>query len=108
MQIYDFLINNVLPQFESFGLWGYAISFSAAFLESIAIIGAILPGSTAIVIIGFLSSHGILDIWNLFWVVGLGAVMGDCVSYYLGTKGKNFFKNENKFLKRDHIDRAET
>ncbi|MFZ2204990.1 MAG: DedA family protein [Minisyncoccia bacterium] len=107
MHIYDFLINNILPKFESFGYWGYAISFTIAFLESIAFIGAILPGSTVIVIIGFLSSQGILNIWNLLWIAALGAMTGDCVSYYLGTKGKRFFPGEGRLLKRDHLERAE-
>lgn len=89
---------------ESFGLWGYLLAFSLAFLESLAIVGGFIPGATAIVLLGFMCARGYLNIYVLMTVTMLGAVLGDSASYWLGSKGTHLFKQENRFLKARHLD----
>ncbi|HBC88706.1 MAG TPA: hypothetical protein DCZ94_17320 [Lentisphaeria bacterium] len=96
--------NHIIRLTESFGFWGYLIAFSLAFLESLAFVGGFIPGSTAIVLLGFMCFRGYLNIYALMAVTVLGAVLGDSVSYWLGTKGTQFFKSENRFLKASHLD----
>ena len=81
--------------------------FFAAFLESLAIVGTFIPGAIIVIIFGFLSAEGYFDIGDLIWFVALGAILGDVVSYYLGTKGKMFFKNENKLFRLSHLETGE-
>jgi membrane protein DedA with SNARE-associated domain/membrane-associated phospholipid phosphatase len=100
-------ILHILPAFSHLGLWGYWVVLLIAFFEAIVLVGVIIPGSTLIVLVGFLSAQGVLDIGDLIWFAAIGAILGDALSYYLGTKGTNFFHDENKFLKAAHLDRAE-
>ena len=97
-------IHQLVKATESFGLWGYLLAFSLAFLESLAIVGGFVPGTTAIVLLGFMCSRGYLNIYVLMSVTVLGAVLGDSASYWLGSKGTQFFKQENRFLKARHLD----
>ncbi|MDD5152442.1 MAG: LssY C-terminal domain-containing protein [Candidatus Pacebacteria bacterium] len=100
------LINNFLPIFEYLGSWGYLIILVISFLESIAFIGAIIPGTTIIVISGFLASQGYWNVGLLIIFAAIGSIFGDSISYYFGTKGTKFFKHENKFLKLAHLEQG--
>jgi len=96
--------NHIIRLTESFGFWGYLIAFSLAFLESLAFIGGFVPGTTAIVLLGFMCYRGFLNIYGLMFVTVLGAILGDSVSYWLGSKGIKFFKKGNRFLKASHLE----
>lgn len=54
----------------------------------------------------FLSAQGYLDIRNLIWFAAVGAILGDGIGYYLGTKGIRFFRHENKILKLSHLEKG--
>lgn len=97
-------IHQLVKATESFGLWGYLLAFSLAFLESLAIVGGFIPGSTAIVLLGFMCSRGYLNIYVLMSATVLGAILGDSASYWLGSKGTCFFKQENRFLNARHLE----
>lgn len=97
-------IHQLVKATESFGLWGYLLAFSLAFLESLAIVGGFIPGTTAIVLLGFMCSRGYLNIYALISATVLGAILGDSVSYWLGSKGTCMFKQENRFLKARHLE----
>lgn len=101
------IINNLLPTLEHIGVFGYWIVFLVALLESIAFVGSLVPGATIVVFAGVLSAKGYFDVGDLIWFAAIGAIIGDSISYWLGTKGKKFFKNENRFLKLAHLDRGE-
>lgn len=100
-------IQHLLPTFEHLGVVGYWVVFLAAFLESLAIVGTFIPGAIIVIIFGFLSAEGYFDIGDLIWFVALGAILGDVISYYLGTKGKMFFRDENKLLRLSHLETGE-
>ena len=100
-------LNLLTPTFESLGGFGYWLVFLIAFAESLAFVGILVPGSLLMYLVGFISSQGYLNIVTLIWFAAAGAILGDGLSYFLGTKGKNFFHNENRFLKLSHIERGE-
>lgn len=97
---------SMLPSLTHFGMGGYWVVFLITLLESLVIAGVVVPGATLVVLAGFLSSQGYLDIGDLIWFAAMGAIFGDGISYYLGTKGIRFFHNENRWLKADHLDRG--
>lgn len=99
-------LTHILPSLSHFGIWGYWLVLLVALLESLVIIGVIVPGAVLVVLAGFLSSQGTMDIGDLIWFATIGAILGDNLSYYLGTKGTRFFHNENRLLKADHIERG--
>jgi len=95
---------SILSFVEGMGQFGYIVAFLFAFTESLALIGGFVPGSTAVVIFGFMASQGYLSVPGLIVFTVLGAVIGDGVSYWLGTKGTHLFKNENRILKASHLE----
>lgn len=58
--------------------------FAASLLESLAVIGTIVPGSAIVFAGGMLIGLGQLDPWWAAAMAVSGAVMGDGVSYWLG------------------------
>ncbi|HOX14938.1 MAG TPA: LssY C-terminal domain-containing protein [Smithellaceae bacterium] len=101
------LINNILPSIEHFRVEGYWIAFFAALLETTVGIGLILPGSTIILFLGALSARGYLDTGDLLWFSVLGAILGDNINYYLGTRyGAKWLEKGFWFLKSNHIEKA--
>ncbi len=99
-------LTHILPSLTHLGVWGYWLVLLVALLESLVFVGIVVPGAAFVVIAGFLSSQGYLDIGDLIWFAAIGAILGDSLSYYLGTKGTRFFHNENKWLKADHLERG--
>jgi len=64
--------------------WTYAFVFAAAFLESLALIGTIIPGSSAMFVAGAFVGTGALNLGWLFAFAIAGAVAGDGLSYWAG------------------------
>ena len=64
--------------------WAYAFAFAASFLESLALIGTLVPGSSAMFIAGAFVGTGALNLGWLFVYAIAGAVAGDGFSYWLG------------------------
>lgn len=89
------------------GLLGYVAVFAVTLIESLAFVGIFLPGGTLVVTTGFLAAQGYLDLTLLIWFAAAGAVIGDGLSYYLGTKGIRFFRPGNRLFKLSHLERGE-
>jgi len=96
----------ILPTLGSFGVWGYWFILFVSFAEALVIVGAFIPGALFVVFAGVLVSKGVYDIWDMMLFATVGAILGDAASYYIGTFGTRLFKNENKLLKMDHLDRG--
>ncbi|MBI4085758.1 MAG: DedA family protein [Candidatus Liptonbacteria bacterium] len=101
------LINSFLPAIEAFGIWGYWLVLVISVAEAMPFIGLILPGGVVVGFFGFLSAQGYLNIINLIWFAAAGAILGDGIGYYLGTKGMAFFRIENKIFKLSHLKKGE-
>lgn len=99
-------LSQLLPAFQSIGIVGYWVVFLVSFLESLAFVGALVPGASLVILAGFLSSQGFvdLDIGDLIWFASLGAIAGDSLSFYFGSRGTYLFKKENRFFKLSHIE----
>src|SRR5688572_23211545 len=73
---------NAHPEFSGF------VTFFISAIESIAIIGTIIPGTVMMTAIGTLAGMGIIPLWpTIFWAI-VGAVVGDGISYWLGRSFK--------------------
>lgn len=64
--------------------WTLTVVFAAAFLESLALIGTVIPGSTAMFIAGAFAGTGTVNLGWLFVVAIAGAVAGDALSFWIG------------------------
>ena len=61
-----------------------AVVFAAALLESMAVVGTVVPGSSVVVAAGILVGLGALDPWVAAAVAIVGAVLGDGFSFWVG------------------------
>ncbi len=55
-----------------------------AFVESLPLLGLAMPGSTLVVLAGFLAAHDKGNLLDLIIVSAVGAFAGDFLSYWLG------------------------
>ncbi len=70
----------ILPEGEAY----LVLILLIALIESLPVLGLAMPGSTLIVLAGFLAAHGKGDILPLILFSTSGAFLGDFISYWLG------------------------
>jgi undecaprenyl-diphosphatase len=64
--------------------WGFVIVFLVSFVESLALVGILLPGIVILFGIGALIGLGVLEMVPIWIAASLGAILGDSASYALG------------------------
>lgn len=64
--------------------WSFFITFFISMLESLAIIGSIVPGSVTMTAIGILAGSGVMAVDLTLLAATLGAMVGDNLSYAIG------------------------
>ncbi|MGH7057554.1 MAG: VTT domain-containing protein [Acetobacteraceae bacterium] len=67
----------------------YALAFLFASSESLPVVGALIPGTTAIIAIGTLIATGAIQYWPFAAAAALGAMLGDGISYVIGYRSKD-------------------
>lgn len=83
--------------------WGGFVTFIISALESIAIVGTLVPGSIMMSGIGALMGTGILPFWTtLAWAIA-GAIAGDGISFALGYYFKGRISGMWPFKTRPHM-----
>ena len=87
--------------------WALVIVFAIAFIESILIIGIILPGWMLLFGVGGMIGAGLLNFYPIVISAYFGAVFGESISFYLG---RHYHKNilEWRVVAKHHklIDRS--
>jgi membrane protein DedA with SNARE-associated domain/membrane-associated phospholipid phosphatase len=88
--------------------WGGIITFFIALIESLAIIGTVIPGSVTMTAIGVLIGTNVLPAGpTILWAI-FGAYCGDCISYWFGAHYKNKIRSMWPFKKYGHwLDKGE-
>ncbi len=66
--------------------WGFAIVFLVAFLESLVLVGILLPGIVILFGVGALIGLGMFDLTSIWLAASTGAFLGDFLSYLLGRR----------------------
>lgn len=83
------------------GTAGYWLVFGIAFMESLAFIGWLFPGTILVIIAGGLAAQGFYDFSILWLSAALGALIGDVLSFEFGNHGKHFFAEHRWF--KNHL-----
>ena len=100
----DTYLNVVIQQY---GVWIYCILFVVVFLETGIVVTPFLPGDSLLFTAGALAARGDLAVGWLFMLLLLAAVLGDTVNYSIGHLiGPRAFHGQNRFFKREHLDRT--
>ncbi len=101
------LDSNLLIIINYFGPWAYAIVFTIIFLETALVLTPFLPGDSLIFASGALAGVGSWNIWTLFFLLTVAAVLGDTVNYWIGSYiGPKVFKYEGKLFNKEHLKRT--
>jgi membrane-associated protein len=114
MEIINFLIDFILHMDEhlatiisDYGVWTYAILFLIIFLETGFVVTPFLPGDSLLFAAGTFAVIGSLNVWLLFILLGIAAVLGDTVNYSIGNYiGDRAFSGNIRWLKKEHLDRT--
>jgi membrane-associated protein len=100
----DAYLNVVMQQY---GVWIYLILFVVVFLETGVVVTPFLPGDSLLFTAGALAARGDLAVGWLFMLLLFAAVLGDTVNYSIGhLVGPRAFHGQNRFFKREHLDRT--
>ncbi|MBP9802269.1 DedA family protein [Patescibacteria group bacterium] len=89
----------------SYGLWVYGFLFLIVFLETGLVVTPFLPGDSLLFVAGAMAAVGDFNIWILFFILSLAAILGDTVNYAMGKYfGENVF---SKFIKKEHLAKTQ-
>src|SRR3990167_3508893 len=78
-------LDKYLTAFVSqYGLFTYAILFFIIFAETGLVIMPFLPGDSLLFAAGAIAALGSLNIWLIFFILIIAAVLGDTVNYWIG------------------------
>ena len=93
-----------------YGTWTYALLFFVIFMETGFVVTPFLPGDSLLFAAGTFASPALgsaLNIWVLFGLMCIAAILGDTVNYWIGHfVGPKAFTGEVRFLKKEYLDRT--
>ncbi len=89
-----------------YGTWTYVLLFIVIFIETGLVVTPFLPGDSLIFAAGTFAALGSLNVWFLFLVLAIAAVLGDTVNYwighYLGDRAYHIKWIRKEYLERTH------
>jgi membrane-associated protein len=92
---------------RSMGMWSYAILFSVIFVETGLVVTPFLPGDSLLFAAGSLAALGSLNVWLLYGLLALAAILGDTVNYWIGHYiGPRVFSTNSRLFKREYLERT--
>ncbi|MDD3225439.1 MAG: DedA family protein [Clostridium sp.] len=98
---------NVIVQ--NYGMWTYGLLFLIIFCETGLVFIPFLPGDSILFATGALASTGSLNIFTLFVIFFISAVVGDTVNYHIGKRiGNSILEKEDlKFINKEYLIKAQ-
>ncbi len=94
---------------QQYGMLTYLILFLIIFMETGLVVTPFLPGDSMLFTAGAIAAMGAMNIFTLFIVVYIAAVLGDTVNYYIGKKlgSKILEKEEVRFINKEYLKKAQ-
>jgi membrane-associated protein len=100
----DVHLNSII---KNFGIWTYLILFLIIFLETGVVVTPFLPGDSLLFAAGSFAALGSLNVFALFILLTLAAILGDTLNYWIGHFiGPRAFSGNSRFLKKEYMDRT--
>lgn len=93
----------------NYGLFTYVILFAIIFSETGFVVIPFLPGDSLLFAAGAFAALGALNIWFVILVLGLAAILGDTINYWIGHFfGQKIVDNPKiPFINQSHIDKTQ-
>lgn len=93
---------------QTYGLWTYLLLFGIVFMETGLVVTPFLPGDSLLFAAGTFAALGSLNVWVLWALLFIAAVLGDTVNYWIGNKvGPKAFEQDVRFLKKEYLERTQ-
>jgi membrane protein DedA with SNARE-associated domain len=80
------ITQNIVEFVQAHEMWAAPIIGALAFAESLAFVSLVLPAWAVLVALGTLIAQGGINFWPIWVAGGVGAALGDWLSYWIGTK----------------------
>jgi membrane-associated protein len=92
---------------DTFGPASYIILFLVIFCETGLVFLPFLPGDSLMFAAGALSAVGAFNIYILFLLLCLAAILGDSLNYWVGSMiGVRVFHERSRFFKKEYLERT--
>lgn len=93
---------------QTYGLWTYLLLFAIVFMETGLVVTPFLPGDSLLFAAGTFAALGSLNVWILWGLLFIAAVLGDTVNYWIGNKiGPKAFEQDFRFLKKEYLEKTQ-
>jgi membrane-associated protein len=95
---------------RDYGLWTYALLFLIIFMETGLVVTPFLPGDSLLFAAGTFAAGAdpALNVWILWALVFIAAVLGDTVNYWIGNKiGPKAFEQDYRFMKKEYLEKTQ-
>lgn len=90
----------------NFGVLTYFILFLIIFCETGLVITPFLPGDSLLFISGTFAAKGIMNIFLLFTIFSIAAIIGDSFNFWIGSYfGERVF-SKSRFFKQEYLNRT--
>jgi len=90
---------------RNYGMWTYGLLFFVIFMETGFVVTPFLPGDSMIFAAGTFAALHALNVWVVFILLAIAAVLGDTANYwighFLGVRAYNV-----KWIKKEYLDRT--
>lgn len=111
-EIIDFILHidvHLIEILNVYGIWATFIIFLIIFAETGLVVMPLLPGDSLIFAVGALTAKGGFNLFLIYLVMILAAVLGDAVNYFFGHKigRKAFTSSKVPFINHEHLMKAE-
>ncbi len=111
MEVVDFILHideHLANIIALFGSWTYIILFAIIFAETGLVIIPFLPGDSLLFAIGALAGSGFLNIWVVYVVTMIAAILGDTVNYWIGhyVGAKVFSKENSRWFSKAYLEKT--
>ena len=101
------LFDQLLAWIQAHPDWAGLVVSGVALIESLAVVGVIVPGVIVLLGAGALIGAGVLDFWPIMLWAAAGAIVGDGLSYWLGHHFDYLTERWRWFrLHPDHLQRG--
>lgn len=99
---------NLAVVVSQYGLLTYGILFLVVFMETGFVVTPFLPGDSLLFAAGALAALGVFNIWWLYPLMLIAAIVGDTVNYWIGDKfEKSVFDKGSRIFKKEYLEQAE-
>jgi membrane-associated protein len=108
IDIFLHLDKNLAVVIANYGTLTYGLLFLIIFMETGFVVTPFLPGDSLLFVSGALAAVNTLQIWLVYILFLVAAVLGDTVNYWIGHYiGPKVFEKEHKLIKREYLLRTQ-